>query len=87
MHWKQYRQLKKADSGNLVLFQRADLILGPDPARNWEPQTYWKSSKLSISLETLSTPQVQIHAFEKSLPICPLFTPAYPEQGGFPTER
>lgn len=31
---KQYWQLKKADSSNLILLQRVDLILGPDPVRN-----------------------------------------------------
>lgn len=37
VHCKQYRQLKKADSSNLILLQKVDLILGPDPVRNWEP--------------------------------------------------
>lgn len=31
---KQYWQLKKADSSNLILLQRAELILGLDPVRN-----------------------------------------------------
>lgn len=36
-HRKQYWQSKKADSSNLILLQRVDLILGPDPVRNQEP--------------------------------------------------
>lgn len=37
MHCKQYWQPKKADSSNLILLQRVDLILGPDPVMNQEP--------------------------------------------------
>lgn len=29
--------VKKADSSNLIFLQRVDLILAPDPVRNWEP--------------------------------------------------